>query len=84
MAVLTWQSVNGVANLLPIFLRVGNPANLDMRYIVYEAPQNAHRDINPNAQDVRVSDPLPKFIENTVVRRMGLASSYVAMVPPDG
>lgn len=75
MSVLTWQAVAGVANLLPADLRVGNPANLDMSNIVYEAPQNSHRSGVPAAR-VRRGD----FAH----RLMGLASATVRFVPADG
>lgn len=78
MTVLTWQVINGVSNLLPADLRVGNPANLNMRYIVYEAPANAHRqataDLNPQGFHVeRVRVPPA----DTVHGWQGLASYAV-------
>lgn len=75
MSVLTWQTVYGVANLLPVDLRVTSPANLDMAHIVYEAPQNSHRSDVP-AGRAHPLDPAHQM--------MGLASATVPTVPPDG
>jgi len=48
--VLTWRVVDGAAALLPADLRVGTPANLDTSAtVVYEAPQNAHRNVATEA-----------------------------------
>lgn len=80
MSVITWQTVNGVAYLLPADLRVSNPANLDMSHIVYEAPANAHR------QDVYVRRVRTPARGDFVHGRMGLASARVPelLVPADG
>jgi hypothetical protein len=70
MTVLTWQNVAGVAILLAPDLRVSNPANLDMSQVVYEAPQNSHR-------DTPVLDRLARPVRVSPNELMGLASVAV-------
>lgn len=77
MATLTWQRIDAQAVLLPFNLRTGNPANLDMFNIVYEAPRNAHR------QNLYVWRVWPFVTRDTVRRPMGLASSSVPQMLTD-